>query len=163
MWWKQNWSQSRSVNISNQIISYQFVGKGESWDFFIFNDTWDISWMSSAEGMEIKSTFPMSVTPVCPFMIPIQKCLHIATICPNSLISCKIVPSSKAAIFCFKLQLFLHFHQCMHAREQLHCRGTYLAHGIKPRKKYKKMNQCVLLAALCQKHCLVFWYKTLQK
>lgn len=39
----------------------------------------------------------------------------------------------------------------MHAREQLHCRGTYLAHGIKSKKKYKKMNQCVLLAALCQK------------
>lgn len=96
--------------------------------------------MSSAEGMKIKSTFPMSVTPVCPFMIPIpnQKCLHIATICPISLIFCKIVPSSKVSIFCLKLQLFLHFHQCMHAREQLHCRGTYLAHGIKPKKKYKK-------------------------
>lgn len=107
----KKWSQLRFVNISYQIVikhirSYQVVGRvgciGGLF-FFFLNDAWDISWMSSAEGMKIKSTFFMSVTPVFPFIIPIQKYLHIATICPNWILFCKIVPSSKAAIFCFKL------------------------------------------------------------
>ena len=127
---KKNWSQLKFVNISYQIImrqtrSYQFVGVGGLccclvffvcfcffgvffvvfclFGFFFLNDVWDISWTSFAEGIKIKSTSFMSVTPVFPFIIPIQKCLHIATICPNWIIFCKIVPSSKAAIFCFKL------------------------------------------------------------
>lgn len=82
------------------------------------------------------------------------------------IIFCKIVLSSKAAIFSFKLQLFLHFFfftsVCM--LENSCMAEVHTQHTISNQKRNTKKWTSVLLAAvLCQKHGLVFWYKILQK